>query len=105
MLEITAAQRRSLRSRAHSLNPVVSISQNGLTETVLKEIGVCLNSHELIKIRVQGDDREVRVALLEQICQDLSAAPVQHIGKLLVIYRPTGDAKITLPKKQGKKKA
>ena len=91
MLEITAAQRRSLRSRAHSLNPVVSISQNGLTETVLKEIGVCLNSHELIKIRVYNDDRQVREQFLATLCERLEAAPVQHIGKLLVIWRPRAD--------------
>ena len=88
MLEITAAQRRSLRSRAHSLNPVVAISQNGLTETVLKEIDVCLKSHELIKIRVFNDDREERDRYSREICDQLEAAPVQHIGKLLVIWRP-----------------
>ena len=88
MLEITAAQRRSLRSRAHALKPVVSISQNGLTETVLKEIGVCLTSHELIKIRVYNDEREERDRYLREICEQLEAAPVQHIGKLLVVWRP-----------------
>jgi putative YhbY family RNA-binding protein len=70
------------------LNPVVSISQNGLTETVLKEIVACLNSHELIKIRVYNDDREERDRYLNEICNQLGAAPVQHIGKLLVVWRP-----------------
>ena len=88
MLSITTDQRRTLRSHAHTLNPVVSISQKGLTETVLKEIGVCLNSHELIKIRVYNDDREERERYLNDICEQLEAAPVQHIGKLLVIWRP-----------------
>ena len=88
MLSITAAQRRTLRSRAHALDPVVSISQKGLTEMVLKEIGVCLNRHELIKIRVYNDDREERARYLNAICEQLDAAPVQHIGKLLVIWRP-----------------
>ncbi len=91
MLEITAEQRRSLRARAHALNPVVSISQNGLTEAVLKEIGVCLASHELIKIRVYSDDREAREGYLREICEQLGAAPVQHIGKLLVVWRPAPD--------------
>jgi putative YhbY family RNA-binding protein len=91
MLEITVDQRRSLRSRAHVLKPVVSISQNGLSESVLKEIGVCLDSHELIKIRVYNDDREERERLISDICEQLDAAPVQHIGKLLVIWRPAPD--------------
>ena len=93
MLDITADQRRELRARAHALNPVVSISQNGLTETVLKEIGVCLDSHELIKIRVYNDEREVRDQYLSAICEQLGAAPVQHIGKLLVIWRPAPEEK------------
>lgn len=91
MLEITADERRALRSRAHTLKPVVSISQNGLTESVVKEIDVCLNSHELIKIRVYNDDRRERERLIAEICERLGAAPVQHIGKLLVIWRPAPD--------------
>lgn len=91
MLEITAVQRRALRARAHALNPVVTISQNGLTEAVVKEIDRSLASHELIKIRVFGDDREVREQYLNSVCEQLAAAPVQHIGKLLVIWRPQPD--------------
>lgn len=88
MLQISSAQRRELRAKAHDLNPVVSIAENGLTEGVLKEIEMNLNAHELIKIRVYGDSRENRLAYYEQICAQLSAAPVQHIGKLLVVFRP-----------------
>ena len=102
MLEITAAQRRSLRSRAHALKPVVSISQNGLSDSVLAEIGRCLDSHELIKIRVYNDDREVREQYLTSICEELQAAPVQHIGKLLVVWRPNPEAK---PKNPGRRRA
>ena len=93
MLEITTDQRRALRSRAHALKPVVSISQNGLTEAVLKEIGICLKSHELIKIRIYNDDRQERDQLLQEICDRLDAAPVQHIGKLLVVWRPAPEEK------------
>lgn len=88
MLELTSAQRRELRAQAHNLNPVVSIAENGLTASVLKEIDVNLTAHGLIKIRVYGDSREDRLSYLEQICQELGAAAVQHIGKLLVVYRP-----------------
>jgi putative YhbY family RNA-binding protein len=95
MLEITASQRRFLRARAHALKPVVSISQNGLSESVLKEIGICLDSHELIKIRIYNDDREERERLLDDICEQLGAAPVQHIGKLLVVWRPAPDDQAT----------
>ncbi|MCL2523495.1 MAG: ribosome assembly RNA-binding protein YhbY [Betaproteobacteria bacterium] len=87
MQQLTSAQVRELRAKAHALNPVVSISDKGLSAAVLKEIDTCLKAHELIKVRVHGDDREHRLACLETICRELDAAPVQHIGKLLVVYR------------------
>ena len=88
MLQLSSEERRELRARAHPLNPVVSIAENGLTEAVLREIEVNLKAHQLIKIRVYGDSRDNRLAYLEQICAETGAAAVQHIGKLLVIYRP-----------------
>ena len=89
MLKLTPAQRSDLRSQAHGLAPVVMIGDSGLTPAVIKEIDVSLNSHGLIKIRVLGDDRDARISHYETICADLGAAPVQQIGKLLVMYRPT----------------
>ena len=88
MLKLTPAQRSDLRSQAHGLDPVVMIGDSGLTPAVMKEIDASLNAHGLIKIRVLGDDRDARVSRYESICADLGAAPVQHIGKLLVVYRP-----------------
>jgi putative YhbY family RNA-binding protein len=79
-----------LRSQAHGLKPVVLIGEAGLSETVVKEIDA-LNAHSLIKVRVFGDDREARIEIYDTICADLNAAPIQHIGKLLVIYRPQKD--------------
>ena len=92
MLELSPTERRELRARAHGLNPVVSIAENGLTEAVMKEIDNSLKAHGLIKVRVYGDSREDRETFLAQICQELGAAPVQHIGKLLVIWRPLPEA-------------
>lgn len=88
MLKLTPAQRSALRAEAHALNPVVIIGESGLTPAVMKEIGLSLDAHGLIKIRVFGDDRDARIAMYETICETLGAAPIQHIGKLLVIYRP-----------------
>ncbi|MBN3855443.1 ribosome assembly RNA-binding protein YhbY [Paraburkholderia sp. Ac-20340] len=87
-LTLTAEQRSELRSQAHALKPVVLIGSEGLTDAVLKEIQVHLGAHQLIKVRVFGDEREERIAIYEEICDRLNAAPVQHIGKLLVIYKP-----------------
>ncbi|RQH00183.1 YhbY family RNA-binding protein [Paraburkholderia dinghuensis] len=87
-LTLTAEQRSELRSAAHALKPVVLIGAEGLTDAVLKEIKVHLGAHQLIKVRVFGDEREERVAIYEEICDRLNAAPIQHIGKLLVIWKP-----------------
>ena len=88
MRTLTPAARRALRAKAHPLHPVVAIGQHGLTPAVLHEIDVNLLAHELIKIRVFNDERGEREALLARICGELDAAPVQHLGKILTLWRP-----------------
>ena len=107
MLSLTVSERRDLKARAHALSAVVTIGIAGLTEAVLKEIAASLKTHELIKIKVMSDERAQREAMLEAVCTRLDAAPVQHIGKMLVVYKPTPDAhKIEIkkmPRHKGKK--
>ena len=107
MPTLTVSERLALKGRAHALSPTVIIGNAGLTESVLKEIALTLKTHELIKIRVMNNDRALRATMLESICAQLNAAPVQHIGKILVIYQPNPDArKIELkamPRHKGKK--
>ncbi len=95
MLNLTPGERRALRARAHALHPVVFIGDKGLSERVIHEIAVNLDAHELIKVRATQADREARDALLSEICESLEAAPVQHIGKILVIYRPAPERAAT----------
>lgn len=102
MLKLSPVERAALRADAHALNPVVIIGEAGLTPGVLKEIGARLDSHGLIKIRVFGDDREARAAMYDTICTQLDAAPVQHIGKLLVIYRTKAEETKERNSKAGK---
>ena len=87
MIELTPVQRRDLRARAHHLNPVVTIAGNGLTPAVVAEIERSLQAHELIKVKIQGAEREQRDALMNELCEALGAAPVQHIGNILVVWR------------------
>lgn len=86
--ELSPKKLRDYRAKAHHLDPVVMIGNDGLTASVLHEIDVNLLAHGLIKIRVFSDDREVRAGFLDRIADELDAAPVQHIGKLLVVFRP-----------------
>lgn len=87
-IELTPAERKEHRSAAHHLDPVVQIGSEGLTDAVLKETDAALKAHGLIKVRVFSDDRAAREALLAEIAGRLDAAPIQHIGKLLVLWRP-----------------
>ena len=87
-IELTPIQRKAHRAEAHHLDPVVMIGGDGLTPAVRKEADAALNAHGLIKIRVLGDDRVAREAMFQQLADELNAAPIQHIGKLLVLWRP-----------------
>ena len=96
-LVLTAAERRLKRAEAHHLAPVVAIGNDGATAAVRREIDVALAAHGLVKVRVFSDDRAAREALLGELSSSLGAAPVQHIGKLLVLWRPP--AKKTSPER------
>jgi RNA-binding protein len=89
ILELTSRERSELRSAAHPLKPVVLIGDKGLSDAVLKEIDLALTAHGLIKVRAGGEDRETRETLLADICEALSCAPVHHLGKTLILYRPS----------------
>jgi RNA-binding protein len=84
----TPAEKRALRAKAHALHPVVIVGHSGLTPAVLNEIDVSLQAHELVKIRVATGDRAQREEALARICARLGAAAVQHLGKLLIVWRP-----------------
>lgn len=89
MIELTTEHRKALRAAAHHLNPVASLGQHGLTPAVLKEIDTALKAHELIKVKLHGIERDERDTLFGEICEALACAPVQHIGNILVLWRPS----------------
>lgn len=87
MIELSPAERRLLKAHAHGLHPVVMIGDKGLSDAVLRAIDANLTRHELIKVKVAGGDRVGREAILADICKAVGASPVQHIGRVLVLYR------------------
>ena len=100
-IQLTTSERRALRADAHHLDPVVMIGGDGLTPAVLKETDAALKAHGLIKVRVLGDDRANREEIFAQMCDQLNAAPIQHIGKLLVLWRPIPE-KVSAEPKEGR---
>jgi putative YhbY family RNA-binding protein len=87
-IHLTPAQRKEKRGDAHHLDPVVLIGDQGLTDAVVREADLALKAHGLIKVRMFSDSRPDREAALASLADRLNAAPVQHIGKLLVLWRP-----------------
>jgi putative YhbY family RNA-binding protein len=90
-IQLTPAQRKAHRSEAHHLDPVVMVGNDGITPAILKEANMALDAHGLIKIRVLGDDRLKREEMFAALADQLNAAPIQHIGKLFVLWRPIAE--------------
>jgi putative YhbY family RNA-binding protein len=90
-ITLTGKARASLKARAHGLNPLLQLGHAGLTETFVAEVDRALTAHELIKVRIGGDDRDAREATCDDLCARLGAASVQRVGKILVLWRPRPD--------------
>lgn len=84
-------QKHTLRAKAHHLKPVILFGAKGLTEALLQEIDIALNAHELIKMKLTGQEKEDRQHVLTEICEKLGAEPIQLIGNIAVIYRKKKD--------------
>jgi putative YhbY family RNA-binding protein len=84
---MTPAERKALKARAHRIHPILQLGGKGLTDAVVAEIDRALTHHELIKIRAATLNRDEREVALASICERTQAEPVQHIGKMLVVYR------------------
>jgi len=87
-VSLTPRERAHLKGRAHALEPIVQIGQGGLSDAVLGELERALTAHELIKVRINGTDRDARQETADAICTRTGAAAVQQVGKILVLWRP-----------------
>lgn len=86
-MSLTEKQKRHLKGVAHSLKPVVMLGQSGLTDGVLAELGIALDHHELVKVKVSAGDRELRDQLIERLATSTQALLIQRIGNIAVLYR------------------
>lgn len=102
-ITLTPKERQALKALAHGLKPVVLLGASGLSPAVVSEIDRALAAHELIKVKVPGDDRAEREEIFATVAEQLSAARVQSIGKLLVLFRPAPDKEDTAPVAQAPK--
>ncbi|TBR09187.1 MAG: ribosome assembly RNA-binding protein YhbY [Lysobacter sp.] len=99
MPSLTPAQTRFLRGQAHGLKAMLQVGGKGVTPTLVGEVNQALEDHELIKVKIAADDREVRAALVTALVESTGAALVQRIGHTAVLYRPSHDKRqIVLPR-------
>ena len=88
---LTTRERAHLQARAHALEPVVQTGNSGATERLVAEVDRALTAHELIKVKVNADDRQERVAIGDELAQRTDAAAVHRVGKILILWRPRPD--------------
>jgi RNA-binding protein len=96
-MALNIRQKKYLRQQAHARKPVVTVGNSGLSTAVVAEIKLALRTHELLKVKLPAGEREARDTLLAQICRDAEAEPVQLIGRVATIYRPSDKPKLQLP--------
>lgn len=99
MLKLKQSQRRHLRGLGHDIRPIVRTGAAGLTEAVIREVDIGLRDHELIKVKLAGENRDQRRADIERVLEATAAVLVQSIGHTVLLYRPNPEKKhrITLP--------
>lgn len=97
-MKLSNKQKQHLKGLAHSLKPVILLGSNGLTEGVIAEIENALAHHELIKVKVATSDREMKKLVIAAIVRETNAINVQTIGHVLVLYKPSEEQKIVLPR-------
>lgn len=97
-MSLSNKQKQFLKGQAHSLKPVVLLGANGLTEGVVAEIEQALNDHELIKVKVPEEERELRQQIMATIAAETASEQVQIIGKTLILYRQAEQPTLQLPR-------
>jgi RNA-binding protein len=99
-MPLTKSHITHLRSLAHHLDPVIIIGQNGVSESLIKELNKALDFHELVKVKIAAGEREDRAGIIETLCEQTAAEKVQAIGKTVTLFRRNPKKpKIELPKK------
>ncbi|HOW77164.1 MAG TPA: ribosome assembly RNA-binding protein YhbY [Candidatus Competibacteraceae bacterium] len=92
MLTLTNPQKRYLKALAHARKPIIIIGDKGMTPAVLHEILLALDQHELIKVRVNAEDRTMRETMIEELCASSGATLVQRVGHIATLFRRNPEA-------------
>jgi RNA-binding protein len=85
--KISNSRKKQLRTIGHNLNPIVTIAEKGVTETINKELERALEDHELIKIKINVNDSATRKEIAAELCKKHRAELIQSIGKVAILCR------------------
>jgi RNA-binding protein len=98
-MSLSASQKRYLRGLAHAIHPIIMVGNKGLSPALLKEFGAALDQHELVKVKIAGEDRDARKDQIAALANDAGADIVQTIGHVASYFRRNPkEPKIALPK-------
>lgn len=98
-MTLSEPQKKYLRGMGHALKPIVMVGDSGLSGAVLAELNICLDHHELVKVRVKVGDRESRDNIIAKLCTEGDAVLVQRTGNMALLYRENPEKKkIQLPR-------
>lgn len=86
-MTLSNAEKKRYRAIGHSLSPIITIAQKGVTDNIRVEIGRALTEHELIKIKLVTSDRDEKKALTTAICAEHNAECIQSIGHVVLLFR------------------
>jgi RNA-binding protein len=93
---LSNAQKRYLRGLAHDLKAILQVGAKGVTPGVIAELGLALEQHELLKVKVAAEDRETRDTCIAELAEQSGAELVSRIGHTAVLYRRSADKPLVI---------
>jgi RNA-binding protein len=99
-MKLSDRQRKFLRREAHSLKPVVTVGDKGISPALAQELDGALEHHELLKIKVRIGDRDARDEAIAELAKTTKAELISRIGNIATLYRQNKEKpKLVLPKR------
>ena len=99
-MALTSKQRAHLKAIAHDKKPVILLGHKGITDAVIKETHAALLAHELVKVRLTGEEKEALDAEAAQLQARTGAELSSRLGKVATLYkRHPDEPRIELPRR------
>lgn len=84
---LTGKQKRQLRALGHHLDALVIVGSDGVSEGIISAANQALHDHELIKVKVGGEDKETRNAMIAALVEGTESQLAQQLGKTVLLWK------------------